>query len=143
MSAKSLRERARSRPDPVAAQKDAAKEAERLRQLARQDRALTELANDRLNAASLSVQSSSRLIEAGHKAQAAQAARTAARQLELAVRQVGALKAQLLTDRLARQRDFAQAIAKAERELGPGPRSRGQLERHERSRPATTCRQAE
>ena len=57
-------------------------------------------------------------MEAGHKAEAAEEARAAARQLESAARQVGALKAKELTDRLARQRDLAQAIAKAERELG-------------------------
>jgi hypothetical protein len=117
-SAKSSSQRAGPQPDPVAEQKEAAKEAERLRQLARQDRSLTDLANHRLGAASQSIQESSRLIEAGHKARAAETARSAARQLELAARQVGALKAKELTDRLARQRDFAQAIAKAERELG-------------------------
>jgi hypothetical protein len=117
-SSTNSRERARNRPDPVQEQKQAAKDAERLRQLARQDRALTELANRRLEAASQAVQESSRLIEAGQKAQAAEQARSAARQLEAAARQVGALKAKELTERLARQRDFAQAIAKAERELG-------------------------
>jgi hypothetical protein len=117
-SAKSSSERARHRDDPVQEQKEAAKEAERLRQLARHDSALTELAIRRLDAASQSVQDSGRSIEAGLRAQAAQEARTAARQLESAARQVGALKAKELPDRLALQRDFAQAIAKAERELG-------------------------
>ena len=117
-SAKSSSQRARPRPDPVQEQKEAAKEAERLRQLARRDDALTELANRRLDAAFQSVQESGRSIEAGLRAQAAQEARIAASQLESAARQVGALKAKELTERLARQRDFALAIAKAERELG-------------------------
>ncbi|HKI18057.1 MAG TPA: DUF4175 family protein, partial [Isosphaeraceae bacterium] len=103
---------------PAQQQRQAAEEAERLRQLARQDEALTELANRRLAAASQSVQESSRSIEAGREAQAALEARTAAGRLESVARQVGALKAKELTDRLARQRDLAQAIAMAERELG-------------------------
>jgi chromosome segregation ATPase len=49
--------------------------------------------------------------------QAAGEARAAARKLESAARQVGALTARELSDRLARGRDLAQAIAKAEREL--------------------------
>ena len=81
-------------------------------------RDLTELAIRRLDAAAQSVQESSRSIEAGREAEAAEKARAAARKLESAARQVGALKARELTDRLARQRDLAQAIAKAERELG-------------------------
>ena len=64
------------------------------------------------------MQESSRSIEAGREAEAAQEARSAARKLESVARQIGALKAKELTDRLARQRDLALAIAKAERELG-------------------------
>ncbi len=96
----------------------AAEEAKRLRQLAQQDEALTELANRRMDAATQSVQQSSRSIEAKRDAQAALEARIAARKLESVARQVGALKGKELTDRLARQRDLAQAIAAAERELG-------------------------
>ncbi len=103
---------------PAQQQRQAAEEAGRLRQLARQDEALTELTRRRLDAASLSVQESSRSIEAGREAQAALEARMAARKLESVARQVGALKARELTDRLARQRDLAAAIASAERELG-------------------------
>ncbi len=50
-------------------------------------------------------------------AEAAQKAREAARRLESLARQVGALKASELSERLARERDFAQEIARAEREL--------------------------
>ena len=50
--------------------------------------------------------------EARGKQDAAAKAREAARQLESRARQVGALKASELSGRLARERDFAQAIAR-------------------------------
>ncbi len=107
---------ARARPSQQ--QRQAAEEAERLRQLASRDDALTDLTNRRLADASDAVQQSSRSAESGREAQAAAEARDAARKLESVARQVGALKAGELADRLARQRDLAQAIAMAERELG-------------------------
>ncbi len=67
---------------PAQQQRQAAEEAERLRQLAQQDEALTELANRRMDAATQSVQQSSRSIAAERDAQAALEARTAARKLE-------------------------------------------------------------
>jgi len=117
-SGKSSKQGARLRANPVEEQKQSAEEAERLRRLAQKDKALTEMANRRLEAAAKLVQESSRAIEAGRSAEAAEKAREAARKLESAARQVGALKAQELADGLARERDLAQAIAKAERELG-------------------------
>ena len=98
-------------------QRNAAAEAERLRQLAQRDEALTDLTNRRLNAAAQAVEQSARTAESGQTEQAAREARAAARKLESAAGQVGALKARDLSDRLARERDLAQAIAKAEREL--------------------------
>ena len=86
--------------------------------LAQKDKALTELAKERLNDAAKLVQEASREMDAGRSAEAAEKAREAARKLESAARQVGALKSKELADRLARERDLAQAIAKAERELG-------------------------
>ena len=50
-------------------------------------------------------------------AEAATKAREAARRLASLARQVGALKAKELSEMLARERDFAQEIARAEREL--------------------------
>jgi len=99
-------------------QRQAVEEAEQLRQLARTDEALTDLANRRLDAAARTVQESARSTEAGRSAEAAEKARDAARKLESVARQVGALKAREWTDGLARERDLAQAIARAERELG-------------------------
>ncbi len=97
--------------------RQAAEEAERLRQLARGDEALTDLTNRRLEAAAQAVRDSAQSTESGRTEQAAQEARTAARKLESTARQVGALKARELSERLARQRDLAQSIARAEREL--------------------------
>jgi hypothetical protein len=98
-------------------QRQAADEAERLRQLARQDEALTDLTNRRLDAAARAVEQAAKAAESGQTEQAAREARAAARKLESTAQQVGALKARELADRLARQRDLAQAIARAEREL--------------------------
>ena len=98
-------------------QREAAQEANRLRQLARQDEALTDLTNQRLEAATRAVEQAAQTMKTGMTEQAAREARAAARKLESTARQIGALKAGELTDRLARQRDLAQAIAKAEREL--------------------------
>jgi hypothetical protein len=106
------------KPTPVEQQQQAAQEAGRLRQLANGDEALTELTNRRLGAAAQAVQDANHAIQADKKAEAAQAARTAARKLESVARQVGALKARELADKLARQRDLAQSIAQAERGLG-------------------------
>ena len=64
------------------------------------------------------VDESSKAIEAGRSSEAAEKAREAARKLESVAREIGGLKEQELADALARERDLAQAIAKAERELG-------------------------
>ena len=101
----------------AAEQQQAAQEAERLRQLARQDDALTDLTNRRLEAAARAVEQAAQTTESGRTEDAARQARAAARKLESTARQVGALKARELADRLARQRDLAQAIARAERDL--------------------------
>jgi len=117
-SGKSSSKSTQSGASPVEQQQKAAAEAERLRQMAQKDKTLTDLAKGRLDAAAKMVQESSREMEAGRSAEAAEKAREAARKLEAAARQVGALKAKELADALARERDIAQAIAKAERELG-------------------------
>ncbi len=121
-----------SRMNPVEQQQKAAAEAERLRQMAQKDKNLTELAKERLDAAAKIVQESSRAMEEGKSAEAAEKARDAARKLQSAARQVGALKAKELADALARERDIAQAIAKAERELGKS------LDRGTESKPGDT-----
>jgi hypothetical protein len=102
---------------PAQQQREAVAEAERLRELAKRDEALTELANRRMDAAAQAVKESDRSMQAGRASEAAGQARAAARQLESLARQVGALKAREVTERLARARDLAQAIATAERQL--------------------------
>jgi hypothetical protein len=105
------------RPDLLKQQKQLAEEAERIRRVAQKDHALTDLTRERLDEAAKLVQEANKALEAGREAEAAENARDAARKLEALARQVGALKAQELTDSLARERDMAQAIARAEREL--------------------------
>ncbi len=107
-----------AKPSLAGEQKQAAREAERLNKLAQQDEAVTSDARSRLGQAASKVGDSSRAIEEKRPADAARQAREAARRLESLARQVGALKASELSDRLARERDFAQEIARAERELG-------------------------
>jgi hypothetical protein len=116
-AAKNSNSASKPRTDPVEAQKKAAEEADRLRRLAQRDPELSDLAKSRLDAAAKMVEDAYRAMQEGRKADAALEARDAARKLESAARQVGALKGKELTDRLARQRDLAQAIAKAERDL--------------------------
>src|SRR5262249_54298988 len=99
-------------------QRQAAREAERLRKLAEKDDALTEIARNRLGQATGSIEDSSKAMDEAREALAAAKAREAAGRLESVARQIGALKASELSDRLARERDFAQAIARGERELG-------------------------
>jgi hypothetical protein len=114
---KSTNKGTQPRPDPVESQRRAAEEAERLRRLAQRDPDLSDLARRRLDEAAKMVQEASQSMQEGHPADAAQEARAAAQKLESAAHQVGALKAKDLVERLARQRDLAQAIAKAERDL--------------------------
>jgi Domain of unknown function (DUF4175) len=98
-------------------QKQAAQDAERLNKLAQQDEAMTEDAQKRLGEAAEAVSESSRALDEARAADAARKAREAARRLASLSRQVGALKAKELSEMLARERDFAQEIARAEREL--------------------------
>ncbi len=116
-SAASQNQNAEKKPSLAEEQKQAAQEAERLNKLAQQDEAMTEDAQKRLGAAAETVSESSRAMDEKRAADAARKAREAARRLAALSRQVGALKAKELSDMLARERDFAQEIARAEREL--------------------------
>jgi hypothetical protein len=118
LSSEKSNEAAQSEPSLAEQQKQAAREADRLAKLAKKDEALTESARKRLGQAAGSIEDSSQAMAETREADAAAKAREAARQLESLARQIGALKANELSDRLARERDFAQAIARAERELG-------------------------
>ena len=127
-SGKNSSQSKQARLDPAQQQEQLAREAERLSALAQKDKSLTDLAKERVEAAAKMVEESRRAMADGKSAEAAEKAREAARKLESASRQVGALEAQELADALARERDMAQAIAKAERELGnalePGKESK-------------------
>ena len=105
-----------------------------LSKLAQQDEAMTEDAQKRLGEAASSIAESSRAMNEGRTAEAAEKAREAARRLASLARQVGALKAKELSDMLARERDFAQAIARAERELCPGAEEAGSAGQGQRPR---------
>src|SRR5262249_20126992 len=107
-----------SRLDPVARQQQAVRKAERLRDLARQDGALTERTRRGIEHAKETVGESARQIEAGRPVEPAAQARAAAEQLQRLARQVGAQKARELADRLARTRDLVQGLSSDQRALG-------------------------
>jgi Domain of unknown function (DUF4175) len=98
-------------------QRQAAGEAERLDKLAQEDEAATADARRRASQAAGDVSSSSSAMGENRTAEAARKARDAARRLKTLARQVGALHAKELSEQLAREREFAQEIARAQREL--------------------------
>jgi hypothetical protein len=110
---------------PSEQQKAAAKEAERLKELAASDPALTDLARKRMDEATSKVKDAEAAINAEKPAEAAESAKTAAEELERLAEQVGGLKAKELADKLARARDLARETAKAERELAAKASSAG------------------
>ena len=103
--------------DPAARQQQAAKEAERLRDLARQDRESHRSHPPRLGHATETIRKSAEQIQGRHPEEAAEGARAAAEQLERLARQVGALKASELADQMARTRDLTRELAAEERAL--------------------------
>ena len=107
----------RPRRDPVQEQRMAAAEAERLRRLAHKDDALTDLANRRLDAAAGMVEESRRASKPAGRPRPPRRPATPPASSSRRPGRWGA-RARELADRLARERDFAQAIARAERELG-------------------------
>jgi hypothetical protein len=107
-----------SRSDPLPRQQQAVREAERLRDLARQDESLTERTRRGIEHAKETVGESARQLSAGRSVESAVQARAAAEQLQRLARQVGAQKARELADRLARTRDLVQELSSDQRALG-------------------------
>ena len=86
---------------------------------------MTDDARIRLSQAAGDVTDSSRAMDEKRPVEAAQKAREAARRLASLARQVGALQASDLPEQLARERDFAQEIARSRTRLGGSPRTAG------------------
>jgi Domain of unknown function (DUF4175) len=116
-SGQSAGQQSEQKPSLAEQQKQAAQEAERLEKLAQEDEAATEDARRRASQAASDVSTSSSAMGENRTAEAAQKAREAARRLKTLARQVGALHAKELSEQLAREREFAQEIARAQREL--------------------------
>jgi hypothetical protein len=110
--------------DPVKRQQQAVKEGERLRDLARQDEALTDRAQGRFADVTETIRKSADEIQASRPAEAAQRARAAAEQLERLARHVGAQQASELADQIARTRDLTRELAALERALTQALRAR-------------------
>ncbi len=96
---------------PAQRQQEAVKEAERLRDLAREDESLTDRTRQHLGDVTETIRKSAKEIQAKRPAEAAAEARTAAEQLDRLAQQVGALKASELADRMARTRDLTRALS--------------------------------
>jgi hypothetical protein len=107
-----------SQPSPSDRQQAAAREAERLRRLARLDPALSDLARSRMDEAARDVKASDSSLREGRPDEAAAQAREAAKRLERLAGQVAALKASELAARLAKARDLARGLARREAALG-------------------------
>ncbi len=118
--------------DPVQRQQQAVKEAERLRDLARQDESLTERTRQRLGDVTETIRQGADEIQAKRPAEAAESARNAAEHLESLARQVGALKAGELADQMARTRDLTRELSTAQRKLVQALRS-GRAEANDKS----------
>jgi fused signal recognition particle receptor len=113
--------------EPKTSQAASSKEAGRLNSLAKQDKALTDLAKSRMEEAAKSVEKSNQAIQAEQAQEAAKDARVAAEQLERLAEQVAALKAEELADRIGKARDLARTTAKVQRDLaGRGPEPKPQ-----------------
>ena len=106
-----------SNPSLADRQQTSAKEAERLRSLARGDQALTNLARARMDEAVGNVKEAEGALKADQPRRSAEAARLAAEQLDRLAEQVAGLKAKELAARIGKARDLAQSTARSEREL--------------------------
>ncbi len=104
-------------PSPVEAQQEAAQQAGELQERMHSDEDLTQLAKQRMDAAADAVRSSAQAMSTGDREQAAQEAADAAKRLEQLAEQVAALKANETPAKLAKLRDMASRLAKAQREL--------------------------
>jgi Domain of unknown function (DUF4175) len=102
---------------PTESQRAASKEAERLNSLAKEDKALSDLARARMAEAARSIKESEKSLETDKVPESADAARSAAEQLERLAEQVAGLKAEDLASRIGKARDLARSTARAEREL--------------------------
>jgi hypothetical protein len=109
--------------DPVERQRQAVREAERLRDLACQDEALTDRTRGRFADVTETIRKSTDEIRASRRAEAAQRARAVAEQLERLARQVGAQQASELADQIARTRDLTRELAALERALAQALRA--------------------
>ena len=109
---------------PAQRQQEAVKEAERLRELAREDESLTDRTRQRMNDATDTIRKSAEEIQAKRPAESAAEARTAAEQLERLAQQVGALKAGELADQMARTRDLVRTRCPAIRASSNRPSGR-------------------
>jgi hypothetical protein len=106
-----------SRPSPAERQESAAATAAELQKQVRQDAAKTDLARERMDQAAQTIQASAADIKAGRSQEAGQGAKDAAAQLERLARQVAALKARDLAERLGKAQSLARQLAQQQEQL--------------------------
>jgi hypothetical protein len=114
---------------PAERQEKAAARAKELQRLVREDEALTQLARERMDAATETVQSSAQFARAGREGQAGVQAGQAAEQLERLARQVAGLKAADLTTRLGQTERLARQLAGRQLQIGEGSQKGGGREK--------------
>ena len=117
-----------TKPSAAQPQQAAAKEVERLKELAEADEALTKLARQRLDDAASEIKKSAEAAHADQPDEAAKAAKAAAEALSELAEQVEGLKAHELADRLAKARDLARSTAQGGRDLTRKAESQGRDE---------------
>jgi hypothetical protein len=107
-----------SQGSPAERQEKAAEKAEELKNLIREDEAMTDLARERMDQAAEDVQDSASAMRQGREKQAGDKAADAAEQLERLARQVAGLKAADLMTRVAQSESLARQLARQQQGLG-------------------------
>jgi DNA repair exonuclease SbcCD ATPase subunit len=106
-----------SEPSLRERQENAATKAEKLKQLVRDNEKLTDLARERMDKAAETVRSSAGSLKDGREAEAGQQAANAAEQLERLAKQVAALTAPEVMNRLAHGQNMARQLAREQEKL--------------------------
>jgi hypothetical protein len=104
-------------------QQRAAEKAAELAKKMKSDDAITDLAKDRMANAERSIRSSAKSLEHGEKGDAGRDAREAAAQLDRLAKQVGALKAAELAEKLQAAENLARQAAQQQRDAEKGEES--------------------
>jgi hypothetical protein len=113
-----------SKPSLAERQEKAAAKAEKLKQLVRKNDMLTDLARERMDKAAEEVQSAADFLKKGREGEAGNQAADAGEQLERLAKQVAALTAPEVTNRVAHGQNMARRLAREQESLDKSLRDR-------------------